>query len=46
MDMAIVYCYTSFAYFRFENTIVGQFFGHTHSDTVKIYTDDDLRPTK
>jgi hypothetical protein len=31
---------------RFESTIVGQFFGHTHQDSFKLFTDDDLRPTK
>ena len=25
---------------RFESTIVGQFFGHTHHDSVEIHYDD------
>lgn len=31
---------------RFESTIVGQFFGHTHADSFKLYFDDSYsRPT-
>ena len=32
---------TCFSY-RFESTIVGQFFGHAHSDSYKVfYADED-----
>jgi len=26
---------------RFESTIVGQFYGHTHTDSFKVFFDDD-----
>jgi len=26
---------------RFESTIIGQFYGHTHTDSFKVFFDDD-----
>ena len=28
---------------RFESTIVGQFFGHTHQDSFEVFFDDENR---
>ena len=31
---------THFCLFRYESTIVGQFFGHTHEDEYEVFYDD------